>query len=246
MLILLTLAAFCSGIVNALAGGGAFLTFPTLLFAGIDAVAANATSTVALFPGQAVAGLAQRRELEVLPPAWRRDMWVLSAISVVGGAVGAGLLLLTPSSAFRALVPWLLLAATVIFAAGGRVRGERRWLGPWALRGVQAVVSVYGGYFGGGIGILMLAALSLTGMRDVRVMNVMKIIFATLINLAAVIIFLAAGLVKWPETAVMMVAAVAGGYAGARLAGVLPPRAVRIFIIVVGCVLTVYFFLRPA
>jgi uncharacterized protein len=245
MLTILAIAAFGSGIVNALAGGGAFLTFPTLLLAGIPAVDANASSTVALFPGQAVTAFTSRNELTALPPQWRQDLVTMSIISLLGGVAGAVLLLVTPSDAFKALVPWLLLSATVIFAAGTRVKTERQWLGPRSVKIVHAAISVYGGYFGGGIGILMLAALTFYGMRDIRSMNGMKILFATLMNAAAVVIFVVAGRVHWLETSVMMAASMVGGYAGAKLSGVLPQTVVKTFVICVGALLTVYFFVKP-
>lgn len=247
MLTILAFAAFCSGIVNALAGGGAFLTFPALLVSGIPAVDANASSTVALFPGQAVTSIASRGELKALPPQWRQDLLTLSIISLIGGTIGAVLLLVTPSNAFKALVPWLLLVATVIFAAGTRLdmNTQRRWLGPTAIKLVHGAIAIYGGYFGGGIGILMLAALAFYGMRDIRSMNGMKILFATLMNAAAVVIFIAAGRVHWLETSVMMAASMVGGYAGARLSGILPQSVVKVFVICVGSILTVYFFVKP-
>jgi uncharacterized membrane protein YfcA len=248
MLILLALAAFASGIVNALAGGGAFLTFPSLIAAGIPAIDANASSTVALAPGQFVTAWASREVVRNTPQEWKSELLSLSIISLIGGTIGAILLLVTPSQAFSKLVPWLLMFATAVFALGGRLqRGDgRRLLGPVSIKVVHGVISIYGGYFGGGIGILMLAALSIYGMRDIRQMNGMKIIFAGLMNATATIIFIIAGRVHWPETSVMMVAAMGGGYAGAKLGGILPAHIVRAAIICVGILLTIYFFLKPA
>jgi uncharacterized membrane protein YfcA len=248
MLILLALAAFASGIVNALAGGGAFLTFPSLIAAGIPAIDANASSTVALAPGQFVTAWASREVVRNTPQEWKSELLSLSIISLIGGTIGAILLLVTPSQAFSKLVPWLLMFATAVFARGGRLqRGDgRRLLGPVSIKVVHGVISIYGGYFGGGIGILMLAALSIYGMRDIRQMNGMKIIFAGLMNATATIIFIIAGRVHWPETSVMMVAAMGGGYAGAKLGGILPAHIVRAAIICVGILLTIYFFLKLA
>ena len=248
MLILLALAAFASGIVNALAGGGAFLTFPSLIAAGIPAIDANASSTVALAPGQFVTAWASREVVRNTPQEWKRELLGLSIISLVGGTIGAILLLVTPSQAFSKLVPWLLLFATAVFALGGRLqRGDgRRLLGPVSIKFVHGVIAIYGGYFGGGIGILMLAALSIYGMRDIRQMNGMKILFSGLMNATATVIFIIAGRVHWLETSVMMVAAIGGGYTGAKLGGILPAHVVRAAIIGVGILLTIYFFLKPA
>jgi uncharacterized protein len=248
MLLLLALAAFGSGIVNSLAGGGAFLTFPTLLAAGIPAIDANASSTVALFPGQFVSAWASREVFGSTDAQWRRDLVTLTIISLIGGTLGAVLLLVTPSGAFSRLVPWLLLFATAVFAFGMRFtpKDGKRWLGPTAIKAVQFLISIYGGYFGGGIGILMLAALVFFGMRDIRSMNAMKVLLAALMNTTASIIFAFSGRVHWLETMTMMVAAMAGGLVGARIGLVVPQVYVRIFVVAVGCVLTVYFFIKPA
>ncbi|MGJ5044052.1 MULTISPECIES: sulfite exporter TauE/SafE family protein [unclassified Bradyrhizobium] len=248
MLALLALAAFGSGIVNALAGGGAFLTFPTLLAAGIPAIDANASSTVALCPGQFVSAWASREILNDAKAPWRHDLVRLSIISLLGGTLGAVLLLVTPSAAFSRLVPWLLLFATSVFAFGMRFtpRDGARWFGPRTIQAVQFVIAIYGGYFGGGIGILMLAALVFYGMRDIRAMNGMKVLLAALMNMTASAIFAFSGRVHWLETLTMMGAAMVGGFVGARLGQIIPPAHVRRFIIAVGCGLTVYFFVKPA
>jgi uncharacterized protein len=248
MLLLLALAAFGSGIVNALAGGGAFLTFPTLLAAGLPAIDANASSTVALLPGQFVSAWTSRDLLKSMSPEWRRDLISLSIISLVGGLIGALLLIATPSTAFSALVPWLLLFATVVFAGGPFLTGvgARQWLNPFSIKLVQAAIAIYGGYFGGGVGILMLAALAFYGMRDIRGMNAMKIVLSGMMNVTAAVIFAFSGRVHWLETSVMMVGAMAGGFVGAKAGAFLPTIMVRIFVIAVGAILTVYFFIKPA
>jgi uncharacterized membrane protein YfcA len=248
MLLLLIPAAFAAGVVNALAGGGAFLTFPALLAAGFPAIDANVSSTVALFPGQFVSGWASRDVLRTLPGQWRKDLHGLALISLVGGSVGALLLLATPSSAFGRLVPWLLLFATAVFALGGRLtnRGGPLRLGSPSIKILQFAISIYGGYFGGGIGILVLAALAHCGLRDIRIMNGMKVILAALMSTAAAAIFALSSHVHWLETLVMMASAMAGGFAGARLGLVIPQTFIRLFVVAVGCVLTVYFFIKPA
>jgi uncharacterized protein len=246
MLLLLISAAFAAGVVNALAGGGAFLTFPALLAAGLPAIDANASSTVALFPGQFVSGWASRDVLRTLPGQWRKDLHGLALISLVGGSVGALLLLATPSGAFSRLVPWLLLFATAVFALGGRLtnRDGPLRLGSPSIKILQFAISIYGGYFGGGIGVL--AALAHYGLRDIRIMNGMKVVLAALMNTTAAAIFALSSHVHWLETLVMMASALAGGFAGARLGLVIPETFIRLFVVAVGCVLTVYFFIKPA
>lgn len=248
MLILLALAAFGAGIVNSLAGGGAFLTFPTLLAAGIPAIDANASSTVALCPGQFMSAWTSREVFDGTDAAWRRELLTLSVISLIGGTLGAVLLLVTPSDAFSRMVPWLLLFATAILAFGMRFKPSegKAWFGPGTIKVVQFLISIYGGYFGGGVGILMLAALIFYGLRDIRAMNGMKVLLAALMNTTASLIFAFSGRVHWLETIVMMAAAIAGGFAGSKIGLVVPPAYVRIFVIAVGCGLTVYFFVKPA
>jgi uncharacterized protein len=248
MLILLALAAFAAGIVNALAGGGAFLTFPTLLAAGLPAVDANASSTVALFPGQFVSAWTSREVLKKSPAESNHDLTALSVISLVGGSMGAILLLATPSATFSTLVPWLLLFATLVFAFGTRLKSDAgsSSLSPLTIKIAQGAISIYGGYFGGGVGILMLAALAFYGMRDLPRMNGMKVWLSALMNTTAALIFAISGRVHWPETLTMMAAAMAGGFVGTKLGIVLPQKYVRIFVIAVGFCLTVYFFIKPA
>lgn len=248
MLFLLALAAFGSGIINALAGGGAFLTFPTLLAAGIPAIDANASSTVALFPGQFVSAWTSRGALKDVSPQWQQDLRTFSFISLIGGALGAMLLLATPSDAFSRLVPWLLLFATSVLAFGMRFKPTegKAWFGPGTIKFVQFLISIYGGYFGGGVGILMLAALMFYGMRDIRSMNGMKVLLAALMNTTAALIFAFSGRVHWLETMTMMAAAMVGGFVGTRIGLTVPPLYVRIFVIAIGCLLTVYFFVKPA
>jgi uncharacterized membrane protein YfcA len=168
------------------------------------------------------------------------------ALSLAGGLLGALLLLWTPNAVFARLVPWLMLFATLVFALGNfgpSARGRVR-LGPKAILAVQAVIAVYGGYFGGGIGFLMLAALTLFGLRDIHAMNGLKVLLASLMNGAAVVAFAAAGAVRWPETLVMMVGAIAGGYVGVIGAKRVPQRVIKLFVVVLGVVLTLYFFVR--
>ena len=244
--LLLAAAAFTSGIVTALAGGGAFLTFPALMASGMAPVEANATSTVALFPGQAMTAWASRASRSGSSDDGRIDVRTLSIISLAGGLAGAILLLATPSTVFAALVPWLLLGATLVFAGGvmmpGKIQHAR--LSRSGVYAAQTIISIYGGYFGGGIGILMLAALTLYGLSDIRFMNSVKILMATLMNASAVATFVAAGRIGWPETIAMAFASTAGGYAGAHLAKTIPGPVVRSFVIAVGLGLSFWYFWR--
>ena len=246
-------AALAGGALNAVAGGGSFLTFPALLVAGVPAIRANATSTVALWPGSLMSAAAYRREL-----SGRRGVVLLGGVSLIGGLIGALLLLRTPPAVFGQLVPYLLLVATLLFAFGGPltryVRGRLNThlagavAPPWAavagVAALQLAIATYGGYFGGGIGILMLAALALAGMDDIHAMNALKTVMASCINGVAVAAFVAAGVVAWPEALLMAAGAVTGGYGGARLARKLDPRRVRRFVILAGFAMTLYFFLR--
>ncbi|WP_448192825.1 sulfite exporter TauE/SafE family protein [Azospirillum sp. sgz301742] len=242
-ILLLVAAAFAAGVLNAVAGGGSFLTFPALVFAGVPPVAANATSTVAVCPGALAGAYGYRNELgrltEVSLPSF-------IGISVIGGLLGALLLLWTPDATFSAIIPWLLLFATALFAAGPKlaawIRSKAR-LGPVGVLVVQFFIAVYGGYFGGGIGILMLATFGVFGLTDIHAMNGLKSLLSGCLNAIAVVAFVSGGAVYWHEASIMLVACVAGGYLGARVARHIPPPVLRKFVILVGSAMTVYFFL---
>jgi uncharacterized membrane protein YfcA len=246
---LLFAAAAVGGAVNAVAGGGTFATFPALIFVGVPPVAANATSTVALWPGFVAATIAYRRELQ----SSRRWLLPLFAIGAVGGAVGALLLLYTSNARFAQLVPYLMLIAAVVFSFGARVNG---WINGLELgsRGrrllrvlgglLLLVITIYGGYFGGGMGMLLLATFALLGMTDIHRMNALKNALATLINCVAVVTFIAGGVVAFRPGLVMVAAATLGGYGGASLARRVDPLWVRRFVLVVAWGMTTYFFWR--
>jgi uncharacterized protein len=238
-------AAFAAGALNSVAGGGTFLTFPSLLLAGVPPIEANATSTVALWPGSAASAVAYREELA----HERRVLLVLGAASIAGGLAGALLLIHTPQETFALLIPFLLLGATLIFAFGGRIAPRAQAAPPAAARlaaigALQFGTAVYGGYFGAGIGFLMLASLALMGMQDIHAMNGLKVVLGMLINGVAIVAFVLAGLVVWPYALLMVAGAIAGGYGGARAAKRVPRAWVRSFVIAVGVALTAYFFLR--
>ena len=246
--VLVALAGFCAGFMNVLAGGGSFVTLPALIAAGLSALGANASSTVALFPAQAVTSIMARGDLAALKTEGTAaiDVRMLAAIALVGGFAGALLLLVTPPSVFTHIVPWLILFATGVFARGSTITEGARGLhlGRRGVYVIQTLVSIYGGYFGGGIGILMLAALTLFGLRDLKAMNGLKIVLSMLMNVAAVATFVVAGLVQWLPTIVLGLAAVAGGVVGIVTARRVSARFIRVFVISKGMVLTVLFFWR--
>lgn len=240
--LLLVVAAFAAGALNAVAGGGSFLTFPALVFAGVPPVAANATSTVAVCPGALAGAYGYRSELGRLTEI---NLPAFIGISLVGGLLGAVLLLWTPDATFDAIIPWLLLFATALFAAGPKLAAWIRRtakLGPVGVLVVQFLIAVYGGYFGGGIGILMLATFGVFGLTDIHAMNGLKSLLSGCLNAIAVVAFVAGGAVYWTAALIMLVACVAGGYLGARFARRIPPPHLRKFVILVGAAMTVYFF----
>jgi len=248
IVVLVILAAFAAGFINAIAGGGSFLTFPALIAAGLPPIDANASSTVALFPGQIATGYAARDGLQAAFRDKRVNAPILALISLVGGLIGGLLLLVTPPGVFSRIIPWLILFATAIFASGNLFRADttRFKLSRAGVFIAQGVVAIYGGYFGGGIGILMLAALTLYGLRDIWLMNSLKILLAVLMNAAAVVTFIIADLVHWQMTIIVGVAAIAGGYAGIYAARRLPAKFVKAFVVTVGVILSIAFFMKPA
>jgi len=246
----LFLVAVAAGAMNAVAGGGSFVTFPTLLFMGIPPVNANASNTVALWPGQVASIGAYRRQFANL--SWKA-ITPLLVTGVVGGIFGGWTLLKTPQTTFLKLVPWLLLTATVIFAMSGRLTrwvrqrgtsGEHRQFS--TMRGVifQSFIAFYIGYFGAGAGILILAMLALLGMDEIHTMNALKALLTTISNGVALLLFIVSHAVYWPETILMIVASMIGGYFGAHYAQKTKPEYVRAMVIVIGFGLSIYFFAR--
>lgn len=240
--LLLMAAAFAAGVINSVAGGGSFLTFPSLVFAGVPAVIANASSTVALVPSALTAAYSYRTDIQTLQEK-RIKSWFI--VSLIGGALGAGLLLVTSDKTFRQIAPWLLLFATLVFAFGAQISTAFRG----RLHGDQTLmlcllfpVAVYGGYFGGGIGIMILAAFRLYGLTDIHGMNGVKTILSGALNAIAALIFIAAHQVSWVPTLVMMAAGIVGGYVGPVIARRMPQKVIRGVVIVVGMLMTVYFF----
>jgi uncharacterized membrane protein YfcA len=243
-------AAVIAGTLNALAGGGSFLSFPALLFLRVPAVQANATNTVALWPGLAASTLAYLKRLD----APLRLLIPLLVTSVAGGWAGALLLLKTPQHTFLQLVPWLLLGGTLLFAFGNTIRAiagktaviDDLWATSWQAITVSSIVelllAIYGGYFGAGIGFVMLGMLAALGMRDIHAMGAIRTLLAAAINAAAVVTFILAGAVLWRQCAVMVAGALAGGWFGAHYAQKADPRKVRAFVIGIGLIMSAYFF----
>jgi uncharacterized protein len=245
--VIVVLAAFAAGFINVLAGGGTFLTFPALIAAGLPPIDANASNTVALFPGQLATGYAARDGLAAVAADRRVNVPVFAVISFVGGFIGGILLLVTPQPVFSRIVPWLVLFATAVFAGGNfmPLSGKKFRLNRTGIFAVQGIVAIYGGYFGGGAGILMLSALTLFGLRDIWLMNSLKILVVTLMNAAAVVTFIAAGLVHWQWTLIVAVAALFGGFSGLHVARRVAAPIIKGFVVAMGLVLTVYFFIKP-
>jgi uncharacterized membrane protein YfcA len=240
---LLTVASAAAGLVNAIAGGGTLLTFPALLASGVAPVAANATNTVALFPGQLASSFAYRSHIA----DERRRALVLAVPSLLGGVIGAWMLLALPEKSFEAAVPWLIVFACVVLAFQGQLKHlvarVRHANHPAALWIAQLAISIYGGYFGAGIGILMLAAMGILLPSSIQHANALKVLFALLINGIAAVIFVFSGTVRPAEAVLMAAASIAGGFVGARLAQRLPPAGMRGFAIAVGLFAAVKLFL---
>ena len=236
-------AALAAGALNAVAGGGSFLTFPALVFAGVPPLAANATSAMAVAPGYLGSTLGFRAELRALPRAlWQREV----AVAALGGLAGAALLLLTPERLFGALVPWLLLVATALFALGPRLlaQGRGRAGHPGLRLPGLAVVAMYGGYFNGGLGILLMALYTLAGEGRLNTVNALKNLNSLVLSLLSVLAFAWAGAIVWPQALWMMFWATLGGWWGARLARRLPASWVRGLVIATGLTMSGVFFSR--
>jgi uncharacterized protein len=248
--IFLLCAAVIAGTLNAMAGGGSFIAFPALLFLRVPAVEANATNTVALWPGLAASTIAYLKRLN----APLRVLVPLLATSVAGGWAGALLLLRTPQHTFVRLVPWLLLGGTLLFAFGNSIRAiagqtaviddlrDISWQAIVIGSIAELLIAVYGGYFGAGVGFMILGMLALLGMRDIHAMGAVRTLLAVAVNAAAVVTFVAAHAVLWPQCMVMIAGSLTGGWLGAHYAQQADPRKVRGAVIGVGVAMTAYFF----
>jgi uncharacterized membrane protein YfcA len=248
--ILLFFAAAIAGTLNAVAGGGSFVSFPVLLLTGVPAVPANATNTVALWPGLAASTVAYLKHLK----APVRLLLPLLVTSVAGGWAGAELLLKTPQRTFLHLVPWLLLSGTLLFTFGNKIRAlagraavaddlrQISWQAITVSSMVEVLVAIYGGYFGAGIGFITLGMLAALGMHDIHAMGAIRTLLAATINVAAVITFIWAGAILWPQCVVMIAGALTGGWFGAHYAQKADPRKIRFVVIGVGVIMSAYFF----
>ncbi len=238
-------AGFVGGAMNAVAGGGSFAVFPALVAAGLPSRIANASTTVALLPGGLASVWAWRRDIASVGPA---GLWAMAAVSFAGGAAGAGLLLATPATLFDRVVPWLLLFATVLLALGDRPRRAMErldWrIGPAATLAIQGVLAVYGGYFGGAVGLMMLAVWGLVARSPMKTQLPARTVMVCTANAAAAIGFAALSVVAWVPTLVVLAGGLAGGYGGARLVRRLPPRLIRVAVLTVCVVTTATFFVR--
>ncbi|MBN9584924.1 MAG: hypothetical protein BGN84_18885 [Afipia sp. 62-7] len=243
----LAAAGFAAGTVNAIAGGGTFLTFAALVFSGLPTLDANATSAVALTPANLASVAAYRSEVRT----YFRDMIPFSIIGLIGGGVGAVLLIWLGDKGFRPLVPWLLLLATLLFAFSAQLRA---FVAPFSQGShggakvvayvVMSVVSIYGGFFGAGVGIMMLAALAIIESGDFHKANATKILVAFLIQVVSAGLLIAGGLVHWPQALVTIASSALGGYYGVTLARLVPEKIIRAAVVTVGAVLTLIFFLK--
>jgi len=245
--LLLLAAGGAGGIINALAGGATLITFPAMLAAGLPAVIANASNAVAISPGHLIAALADRGKL---PPPTRRTISFV-AVSTVGGAAGAGVLLLLPERLFVLPVPALIAFATLLFAFAPQIQGwtvghQKAAALPstGASSALLGLACVYGGFFGAGLGVILTAVLSITEPNDIRAIKALKNLMATCVSLAATLIFIVQGAVRWPETSLMLLGAMIGGYTGGHLIRILPARMVRRFVIAAGALMTVIYSAR--
>lgn len=241
---LLAAAGFAAGMLNTVAGGGTFLTFPALVLTGVPPVIANATSAVAVLPGYLAGAIGFRAELAAVP---RPMLARLTAVTLAGGLAGSLLLMISSNEVFSMIVPGLLLFATLLFLFGDRVRPKADPAGAGdsaaGMAGLLAV-SLYGGYFNGGLGIMLLALFSLWGMRDLHRMNGLKSGLSFALSAISVAAFALAGLVVWPEAALMMAMATLGGYLGAPVARMIPRALLRALIATIGFGMTIAFALR--
>jgi uncharacterized membrane protein YfcA len=243
-------AALIAGLLNSVAGGGSFVSFPALLFTGMPAIAANATNTAAVWPGTVASAVAYRHALNAQA---RRLLPKLIAIGMVGGVIGARVLLVTPQRTFLHLIPWLLLGATLLFLAAPRITA---WVRGRAARGktslgltvagyfLALLISIYIGYFGAGVGILMLSLLALLGMEDIHAMNGVKTLLVSFVNGVAILTFIVAKMIVWPQALLMVVGSLMGGYGGAYYAQKMNPAQVRWVVIAVGFGMAGYFFVK--
>jgi uncharacterized protein len=254
----LFVAAFLAGTVNSVAGGGSFISFPALLHVGVPPIPANATNTVAVWPGTVASTFAYRN---AFTPHARRLLLPLFVVGILGGILGARVLLITPQQTFMHLIPWLMFAATLLFLFSPQITAWVRSRSghdpaaegashkiPFPLMAgglaCELVIAMYVGYFGAGAGILFLSLLAILGLDNIHAMNGMKTLLVSVVNGVAIVTFVLAHVIVWPQALVMLVGAATGGYGGARVAQKMNPQHVRWIIIAIGFGMSIYFFLR--
>ncbi|NNU35735.1 sulfite exporter TauE/SafE family protein [Rhizobium sophorae] len=243
-IMLLFLAGLLAGSMNALAGGGSFVSLPALISVGVPSVAANATSTLALFPGGMASSWVYRDGVRSVCGV---DVAPIAIVTVIGGVAGSLLLLLTPSRIFDGILPWLLLVATLMLAAGPRLSAQLKTQARpsvLAFATVQFFLGLYGGYFGGAVGLMMLAAWSALGGGDIKSLNPTRMVMVTAANAVAVVVFVLAGAIVWQECIPMTIGAVIGGWIGAHIGRRLPSSVVRVLTLAVAILTTAVFFSR--
>ena len=246
--LLLFITAFIAGGLNAVAGGGSFITFPALIFTGVPPIAANATNNTALWVAALASAGAYRQNLTIP----RRQFLLLCGISLVGGMLGSVALLYTSADVFQKLIPYLLLLATLVFTFGEPLKA---WFGRRSQKSsesppllnlmlAQLAIAIYGGFFGAGLGILMLATLTFLGIKNIHTMNAFKTFLGSCINGVAIIPFIFAGIIAWHQAILMAVGGSLGGYLCASYARRLEPRLIRRVVMVVAFSMTIYFFIH--
>ncbi|MEQ1936957.1 sulfite exporter TauE/SafE family protein [Mesorhizobium sp. CN5-321] len=245
IIVLLFGAGVLTGMINAVAGGGTFLSFGALTLVGVPPVVANATSSITQFPGYITSTLAYWEDFKTF---WRGAI-ALAVASVVGSLLGSWILLQLDNPQFRTLVPWLLLAATALFAAGPYLKpkprpGQHASVGSAFGTAMQFVTAIYGGFFGAGMGVMMLASLGLSQAGDYHRLNALKNMLAMVIAAVAIIVFVAGGVVAWPQAVVMIPGVAIGGWSGVWIAKRVPQSVMRFSVIAVGLLLAVYYFVK--
>ena len=248
-LLFLFCAGFFGGILNSVAGGGSFITFPALLLVGVAPISANATNTFASCAGYLSGAYAFREDIH----AHKKELPQLILISLIGGVLGAWLLLQTPESLFREAIPWLLLLATALFIFGGKLNATLKRityhhqrassLGRILLLLILLGVCIYGGFFNAGLGIIALSYLALAGHSNINTMNGIKLLISSAVSLIAIILFAYYGVIAWHEGLIVLVGTLVGGYVAAHISRNLSQRYVRFFVILASCGITVYFFI---